>query len=61
MVDINYPPGGNGLGMMSARIWIKLGDLLRDMDVLVRHFGLEYTDEVIGGFGSVHLYVAEKL
>jgi ubiquinone/menaquinone biosynthesis C-methylase UbiE len=61
MVDINYPADGNWLGTMSAKIWVTLGDLLRDMDELFQRFGFEYTDEVIGGFGSVHLYVAEKL
>jgi ubiquinone/menaquinone biosynthesis C-methylase UbiE len=60
MVDINYPADGNRLGMMIAQIWSAVGDLLRDMDELFQQFGFEYSDEEIGGFGSVHLYVAQK-
>jgi hypothetical protein len=30
------------------------------MDALFRQFQFEYTDREIGGFGSVHLYLAEK-
>lgn len=61
MVDINYPTDGNRLGMLCARMWITAGDLLRDMKELFHQFGFEYTDEEIGGFGSVHLYIATKI
>ena len=40
--------------------WIVLGDIVRDMGAMFRRFDFEYTDQEIGGFGSVHLYVAEK-
>jgi hypothetical protein len=33
---------------------------VRDMEPLFRQFDFECTDEEIGGFGSVHLYVAKK-
>jgi hypothetical protein len=46
--------------MKLTRLWAGLGDLIRDMDPLFRQFNFDYTDEEIGGFGSVHLYVAEK-
>jgi len=61
MVDVNYPSDGNRKGVVLARMWMKLGDILRDMDVLFREGGFEYVDEEIGGWGSVHLYVATKL
>ncbi len=60
MVDINYPADGNWLGMRLARFWTSLGDILRDMDELFAEFNFEHTSEEIGGFGSVHLYVAQK-
>ena len=60
MVDVNYPPDGNRLGLLLSIIWMKLGDILRDMAPIFKEAGFEYWDEVIGGWGSVHLYVATK-
>ena len=59
-VDVNYPRDGNWLGVQLAGLWSKQGDILRDMDLLFREAGMEYTDREIGGWGSVHLYVATK-
>lgn len=61
MVDVNYPSDGNWKGVMLARLWLKLGDILRDMDALFRDGGFDYVDKEIGGWGSVHLYVATKV
>ncbi len=60
LIDIDYPTNRNWLGMKLTRLWAALGDLIRDMDPLFHQFNFEYTDEEIGGFGSVHLYVATK-
>ncbi len=61
MVDVNYPADRNWLGMSAARLWASLGDIIRDMDELFTGFNFKHTDEEIGGFGSIHLYVAEKM
>ena len=60
LIDIHYPADRNWLGMRMTRFWAALGDIIRDMDAVFRQFDFEYTDREIGGFGSVHLYVAEK-
>jgi len=60
LIDIDYPADRNWLGMRMTRFWAALGDILRDMDAMFRQFDFEYTDREIGGFGSVHLRVAEK-
>jgi len=60
MIDIEYPADRNWLGMRMIRFWIALGDIVRDMGAMFRQFNFEYTDREIGGFGSVHLHVAEK-
>jgi len=60
MVDIAYPRDRNRLGMLAAKMWIALGDIIREMAPLFAQNGFEVTEEEIGGFGSVHLYVAEK-
>ena len=61
MVDVNYPRDGNRVGVTLAKMWIKMGDILREMEPLFRKAGFESRDEEIGGWGSVHLYVATKV
>jgi len=60
LVDIDYPLNRKGFGMQVTKAWIAMGDIIRDMDPLFRQFNFEYTDEEIGGFGSVHLFIARK-
>lgn len=60
LVDIDYPKNKNWLGMQTTRLWAGLGDIIRDMEALFNQTGFRWTEEEIGGFGSVHLYIAEK-
>jgi len=60
MVDVAYPKNGNWLGVQATKFWIAFGDLVRDMHKLFQAFNFETTDQEIGGFGSVHLYIAKK-
>ena len=60
LIDINYPADGNRLGTWLTEFWRYAGDLIRDMNALFGEFGLEHVDHEIGGWGSVHLYVATK-
>jgi ubiquinone/menaquinone biosynthesis C-methylase UbiE len=60
LIDIDYPANRNWFGMKMTQMWAALGDIIRDMKPIFRQFNFEYTDEEIGGFGSVHLYVATK-
>ena len=60
MIDVNYPADGNRLGTWLTRGWKATGDLIRDMGPLFDGLSLDYTDEEIGGRGSVHLYLATK-
>ena len=60
IVDIDYPLNRKGLGMQVTKAWIAMGDIIRDMKPIFGQFNFEYTDQEIGGFGSVHLYIAEK-
>jgi ubiquinone/menaquinone biosynthesis C-methylase UbiE len=60
MVDINYPSDGNWIGTTLTDDWKAGGDIIRDMPALFAECGLEWTEEEVGGFGSVHLYVIEK-
>jgi ubiquinone/menaquinone biosynthesis C-methylase UbiE len=60
MIDINYPHDANRLGTALVGLWRRSGDLIRDMHAVFRGFDLDARDEEVGGFGSVHLYVATK-
>ena len=60
MVDISYPSDGNKIGTFLTNVWKAGGDIIRDMPKLFESFGFEYTDLEVGGYGSVHLYVATK-
>ncbi len=61
LVDVNYPRDGNRLGTaLVERFWKPLGDLVRDLPALLSGTGLEVRDEEIGGWGSIHRYVAGK-
>lgn len=58
MIDVNYPRDGNRVGAALVELWKRSGDLVRDMGKLFAAHGVDATDEEIGGWGSVHLYVA---
>ena len=60
MVDIDYPTSKKGIGVFMTRFWIALGDVVRDMQRLFQETDFIFTDKEIGGWGSVHLYIAQK-
>jgi ubiquinone/menaquinone biosynthesis C-methylase UbiE len=60
LIDVGYPSDANRLGTWLTRGWMLTGDLIRDMDALFRDVGLEVEDEEIGGWGSIHLWVATR-
>jgi ubiquinone/menaquinone biosynthesis C-methylase UbiE len=59
-VDVGYPRNGNMLGTLLARFWSAAGDIVRNMPTLLQNAGLDVTAKEVGGWGSVHLYVARK-
>lgn len=61
LVDIDYPQNGNRMGTQITKLWASLGDIIRDMDALFQETGFRFTHEEVGGFGSVHLYIATKI
>lgn len=60
MIDVNYPEDRNRWGMALTRFWLASGDILRDMGKLFAESGWVFKEQEIGGYGSVHLYLAEK-
>jgi len=60
IIDVNYPSDGNRLGTILVALWKRSGDLIRDMHALFAELDLDAVDREIGGFGSVHLYLAKR-
>ena len=60
MVDVNYPRDVNRIGTLMVRGWMASGDVIRDIPGLLAGFGYQFTDQEVGGFGSVHLYTGSK-
>ena len=61
LIDINYPRDGNRLGTaLVDRLWKPMGDLIRDVPALLSDVGSDVQDVEVGGWGSVHLYLATK-
>ena len=60
LIDVNEPGDKNLPGMTLALLWRALGDIIRDMNTLLDAYGFQVQDDEIGGFGTVHCYVATK-
>ncbi len=60
IVDFDYPKNRNILGYMIVKLWEKFGDIIKDMNLLLTKHEFEYEDRSVGGFGSVHFFVATK-
>ena len=60
LVDVNYPRDGDRRGILLIRLWVSLGDIIRDLDPLFRALDFDSEERAIGAWGSVHLYLARK-
>jgi ubiquinone/menaquinone biosynthesis C-methylase UbiE len=60
IVDFDYPSNRNYLGYWLTKLMESAGDTIRDISKIIRDFNFEYSEKEIGGFGSVHLYLARK-
>ena len=60
IVDFDYPSNRNRFGYWLTKSMESAGDTIRDISKILQEFPFEYTEEEIGGFGSVHLYIARK-
>ncbi len=60
LVDFDYPNNRNLFGYMIVRLWEKFGDIIKDISSLLIQHDFDYKDISVGGFGSVHLFIAKK-
>ncbi len=60
ILDVGYPSDGNRLGTGLTRLWMRAGDLIRDLDMLFREFDLHVDHHEIGAWGSMHLWIVTR-
>jgi len=60
LIDVNHPVKPTLAGRLIAWGWRAAGDVFRDMGGLLESTGFTSETSEIGGYGTVHLYVAEK-
>ena len=60
LVDFDYPEDRNIFGYYFVRLWEKFGDIIKDIKALLGKYGFTYESSVVGGFGSVKLFIAIK-
>jgi ubiquinone/menaquinone biosynthesis C-methylase UbiE len=60
IVDFNFPEDKNIFGWFLTKIMDWSGDVIRDIDALLRLYDLFYEKDVVGGFGSVQKYIITR-
>ncbi len=60
LVDFDYPNTRNIFGYLIVRLWEKFGDIIKDISSILAEHDFDYEDISIGGFGSVHMFIANK-
>ncbi len=61
LIDVGWPEDGNWRGRIFTRLVEATGDIIRDMGLIFKRHGFEYRQEVVGLFGSLYLYIAQKI
>lgn len=60
LVDFDYPKNRNRFGYLIVRLWEKFCDIIKDINSLLMQYDFDYKDISVGGFGSVHLFIAQN-
>ena len=60
IVDFDYPENRNILGYTLTRMMEHAGDTIRDLSQLLQDSEFDHSTKEIGGFGSVHQFIARK-
>ena len=60
LLDFDYPANRNWFGYKLVKLMEDAGDTMKDISNLLKAFSFNFNESEVGGFGSVHLYVATK-
>jgi ubiquinone/menaquinone biosynthesis C-methylase UbiE len=61
LIDVGFPDDRNWMGTAFTRLTEATGDIIRDMGSIFSRHGFEYCQEVVGIFGSLYMYIAQKV
>ena len=60
LVDVDYPTDRNIFGYVLVKIGEYFGDIIKNIEQMLKQNGLNYMCKNVGGFGSVKLYIITK-
>jgi ubiquinone/menaquinone biosynthesis C-methylase UbiE len=60
LVDVDYPSDRNIFGYFMVKIGEWAGDIIKNIENMLKQKGLNYICKNVGGFGSVKLYIITK-
>lgn len=60
LLDYDYPINRNLCGYLLVRFIELCGDIIKDIDKLIKSQGLTYQRKIVGGFGSIQLFIIEN-
>ncbi len=60
LLDYDYPPNRNYFGYLFVKLIEACGDIMKDIGSLIDNTGYSYERKIIGGFGSVQLFIVRK-
>ncbi len=60
VVDVDYPKDRNIFGYLLVKIGEWAGDIIKNIEQMLKQRELQYMYKTVGGFGSVGLYVITK-
>jgi len=60
LVDFEYPSNRNWFGYILVKLMERAGDVIKPIANVLGEFNFDYSEQEIGGFGSVHFYIARK-
>ena len=56
----DYPPKRNFAGVAFVKFIEACGDIMKDIGALIEDAGAAYERKIIGGFGSIQLFIIRK-
>ena len=60
LLDYDYPPDRNFAGVSIVRLIEASGDIMKDIRTLIDDAGATYERKIVGGFGSVQLFIIRR-
>lgn len=60
LLDYDYPPDRNFAGVSIVRLIEASGDIMKDIRALIDDAGATYERKIVGGFGSVQLFIIRR-